>query len=89
MGAVRTDSQKTTMTEEGRPKRKTRRVSFDFTAETHARFEDLMDRAQASSKAEIVRRSVELFSVIQQEQADGAQVIIRRKDGTELLLSPA
>lgn len=58
------------------------RLQFDFSESATKRLDELVDKFQASSRAEVVRKALVLLEHVAKAQADGAEIIIRL-DGKE------
>ncbi len=61
------------------------RLQFDFTSEAVDRLDELKNRINAPTKAEVVRRSLRLFDWITREMEQGAIIGIE-KDGKLIYL---
>lgn len=59
------------------------RMEFDFTKSAADKLEELLERMDAGSRAEVVRRALSLLDYATGEEAQGSRVIIRRPDGDE------
>jgi predicted transcriptional regulator len=58
-------------------------TTFKFDEKLTATLDDLKASTGASSKAEIVRRAIALFKVVQEAKDDGDEVVIRSKGEDE------
>ena len=60
---------------------KKQRMQFDFTDDAVAHLDALVARSGASSRAEVVRRALSLFSDVMDEQAKGGRVYVQMLNG--------
>lgn len=60
-----------------------RRLQFDFSAESAQRLDALVELTGASSRAEVVRRALQLFDQVVQTQMAGGAVRLVHADRTE------
>ena len=58
-------------------------TTFKFDEKLTATLDSLKDATGASSKAEIVRRAIALFKVVQEAQQAGERVILRSPENAE------
>lgn len=58
-------------------------TTFKFDEKLTATLEELKAATGASSKAEIVRRAIALFKVVQDAKEDGGELVLRVKDASE------
>ena len=58
-----------------KPKKK--RLTFEFTPEVHLRLQDLKDRTEAPSGAEVIRRALALYDMVATETELGRQLVLR------------
>jgi predicted transcriptional regulator len=54
-------------------------TTFKFDEKLTATLDDLKSSTGASSKAEIVRRAIALFKVVQEATEEGSEVVIRSR----------
>ena len=59
------------------------RVTVDLSPDAHARMERLQALVRARSKADLVREALRLYEWIAQKNEQGADVVLRTKDGKE------
>lgn len=60
-----------------------RRLQFDFSPESAQRLDALVELTGASSRAEVVRRALQLFDRVVQTQLAGGSVRVMHADRTE------
>lgn len=70
------------MNKASRGKRK-KRLQFDFTKNQIANLDDLKQRTEAASSAEVVRRALQLYRIVVQHPG---QVILRGNNGQDVLV---
>lgn len=58
------------------------RMSIEFDVQTNCAMERGMELSGATSKAEVLRRSVRLFKIVTEAQADGGRVFVEGPDGS-------
>lgn len=57
------------------------RVQFDFSRESLAKLDELVSAVNATTRAELIRRALVLFSTIIDAEAQGGKIYIREPDG--------
>jgi predicted DNA-binding protein len=62
-----------------------KKVLFNLTEEQHSRLEQLAKR-MGVSKSEALRRAVEIYQIIKDAQAEGAEIRKRSKNGEEIVV---
>ena len=60
-----------------------KRVQFDFTPKALDRLDLLGERINATTRAEVVRRALELLDVVSDGATKGHSIIVRTPDGRE------
>lgn len=64
------------------------RVQFDFSKESLDKLDDIKKKVNASTRAEVIRRGMILFTVLQEAEQRGAKLCLREADGTIVQLMP-
>jgi Arc/MetJ-type ribon-helix-helix transcriptional regulator len=59
------------------------RLSLDISEKARKTLDDLVERLDYASIAELVRRSVALLDMVSQHERDGGALILRHADGSE------
>ena len=62
-----------------------KRVQIDMPDASLKRLQRLQEITESSSYAEVVRSALRLYEALIDEQENGAQVLLRRTDGTEVV----
>jgi len=64
------------------------RVQFDFSKESLNKLDNLVIKTGVSTRAELIRRALSLYSEIVEAENRNAKLVIREKDGTMIQLVP-
>ncbi|HEV2705900.1 MAG TPA: ribbon-helix-helix protein, CopG family [Pyrinomonadaceae bacterium] len=64
------------------------RVQFDFSKEALDKLDEIVEKVNASTRAEVIRRALTLFTEVLAAEQRGAKVLFREKDGTLIQLMP-
>lgn len=59
------------------------RVQFDFNQESLDRLDDLVKTLDVSTRAEVIRRALSLFTTLLPELKSGSELVLRDKKGKE------
>jgi len=59
------------------------RLQFDFSKPAVKRLDQLVNRLGAASRAEVIRRALELIDLISMAKAKKSEIIIKGSDGKE------
>lgn len=59
------------------------RLNLDMPVEVKEQLERIRDQLHADSMGEVIRRALAVYDYLHSEQADGAHLLIRTKDGVE------
>lgn len=59
------------------------RLNLDMTVEAKEQLERIPDEVHADSMGEVIRRALPVCDYLHSEQANGAHLLIRTKDGVE------
>ncbi len=62
------------------------RVQFDFSKESLDKLDEIKDAVNASTRAEVIRRALTLFTEVLEAESRGARVMFQEKDGTQARL---
>jgi metal-responsive CopG/Arc/MetJ family transcriptional regulator len=62
------------------------RVQFDFSKESLEKLDEIKDTVNASTRAEVIRRALTLFTEVLEAENRGARVMFQEKDGTQARL---
>jgi hypothetical protein len=58
------------------------RVQFDFSKRSLDKLDELQTELQASTRAEVIRHALQLFTECVEARRRGAEVLLREPDGT-------
>lgn len=64
------------------------RVQFDFSKESLKKLDDLVQKTGASTRAELIRRALALYTEVLEAEDRKAKILFREKDGTLIQLMP-
>lgn len=64
------------------------RVQFDFNKESLDKLDEIVEALNASTRAEVIRRALTLFTEVLAAEKRGAKVLLREQDGTLIQLMP-
>lgn len=64
------------------------RVQFDFSKESLDKLDEIVEKVNASTRAEVIRRALTLFTEVLAAEQRGAKVLFREKDGTLIQIMP-
>jgi hypothetical protein len=64
------------------------RVQFDFSKQSLDKLDEIVEKVNASTRAEVIRRALTLFTEILAAEKRGAKVLLREQDGTLIQLMP-
>ena len=64
------------------------RVQFDFSKESLDKLDEIVEKVNASTRAEVIRRALTLFTEILAAEKRGAKVMFREQDGTLVQVMP-
>jgi metal-responsive CopG/Arc/MetJ family transcriptional regulator len=64
------------------------RVQFDFSKESLLKLDDLVNKTGASTRAELIRRALALYSEVLLAEDRKAKLLFREADGTMIQLMP-
>ncbi len=64
------------------------RVQFDFSKESLDKLDEIKDSVNASTRAEVIRRALTLFTEVLSAEQRGAKLLFREADGTLIQLMP-
>jgi hypothetical protein len=67
--------------------RKPHRLNLEMTDAVKNRLDQLRDQTQADSQSEVIRRALAIYEFLWQKRSDGAEIVLRKPDGSESLLS--
>jgi hypothetical protein len=66
-----------------KPVKKKKRLQLDCSDRTVARLDSILERTGASSRAEVIRRALELYGCCIALRDNGAEIVLREENGTE------
>jgi predicted transcriptional regulator len=66
--------------------RKPHRLNLEMTDEVKNRLDRLRDQTQADSQAETIRRALAIYEWLWQKRQSGAEVVLRKPDGSESIV---
>jgi hypothetical protein len=58
-----------------------KRLQFDFSERALEQLDKLVELTDAASRAEVVRRALQVYNRLVQAEANGAEVLLQGKDG--------
>jgi hypothetical protein len=64
------------------PGRETTRVQLELPPQAMERLQRLKDKIEAASYAEVIRNALRVFEALANEHEQGAEFLVKRKDGT-------
>jgi hypothetical protein len=64
------------------------RVQFDFSKESLEKLDEFVKALNASTRAEVIRRSLTLFTEVMEAEKRGAKLLFREPDGTLIQVMP-
>lgn len=64
------------------------RVQFDFSKDSLDRLDEIVESVNASTRAEVIRRALTLYTEVLAAEKRGAKVLFREKDGTLIQIMP-
>ena len=74
--------------EENRIMKETKRVQFEMPAKSYERLSRLKHKTEATTHAEVIRRSLQLYEALIDETEKGKLVSVKSEDGSEVLYKP-
>ena len=64
------------------------RVQFDFSRESLAKLDEIVSVVSASTRAEVIRRALTLYTEVLEAEKRGAKILFRESDGTMVQIIP-
>jgi hypothetical protein len=64
------------------------RVQFDFSKESLGKLDELVSTVNASTRAEVIRRALTLYTEFLEAQQQGAKIFFRDRDGNMVQVMP-
>lgn len=64
------------------------RVQFDFSRESLEKLDEIVSTVSASTRAELIRRALTLYTEVLEANKRGAKIFFREADGTLVQLMP-
>jgi metal-responsive CopG/Arc/MetJ family transcriptional regulator len=64
------------------------RVQFDFNKESLDKLDEMVEAINATTRAEVIRRALTLFTEVMAAEERGAKIFFREKDGTMIQVMP-
>jgi metal-responsive CopG/Arc/MetJ family transcriptional regulator len=64
------------------------RVQFDFSRESLAKLDEIVSLVSASTRAEVIRRALTLYTEVLEAEKRGAKILFRESDGTMVQIIP-
>lgn len=83
-----TDKAKREAGKESKPGAAKARVQFDFSKESLDKLDEIVETVNASTRAEVIRRALTLFTEVLAAEQRGAKILLREPDGTLIQLMP-
>lgn len=72
----------------GQPTEEKARVQFDFSRESLEKLDEIVANVNASTRAELIRRALTLYTEVLEANKRGAKIFFRESDGTLVQLMP-
>lgn len=73
---------------EARPMQDKARVQFDFSNESLAKLDEIVKTVNATTRAEVIRRALTLYTEVLDAQQRGARMYFREPDGSLVQVLP-
>jgi hypothetical protein len=70
------------------PSQEKARVQFDFSRESLAKLDEIVMVVNASTRAEVIRRALTLYTEVLEAENRGAKMLFREPDGTLIQIMP-
>ena len=64
------------------------RVQFDFSKESLAKLDEIVKTVDATTRAEVIRRALTLYTEVLNAQERGAKIYFRESDGSMVQIMP-
>jgi len=64
------------------------RVQFDFSKDSLAKLDEIVSAVNASTRAEVIRRALMLYTEVLEAEKRGAKICFREPDGTLIQVLP-
>jgi alanyl-tRNA synthetase len=64
------------------------RIQFDFSKESINKLDEIVETVNASTRAEVIRKALTLFTQILEADQRGAQFMFKEKDGSYVRILP-
>jgi hypothetical protein len=64
------------------------RVQFDFSKDSLAKLDEIVKTVDASTRAEVIRRALTLYTEVLEAEKRGAKIFFRDPDGTLIQVMP-
>jgi len=64
------------------------RVQFDFSKDSLAKLDEIVSAVNASTRAEVIRRALTLYTEVLEAEKRGAKICFREPDGTLIQILP-
>ncbi len=64
------------------------RVQFDFSKDSLAKLDEIVSAVNASTRAEVIRRALTLYTEVLEAEKRGAKICFREPDGTLVQILP-
>ena len=73
---------------DSQPVQEKARVQFDFSRESLAKLDEMVSLVSASTRAEVIRRALTLYTEVLEAEKRGAKILFRESDGTMVQIIP-
>jgi hypothetical protein len=83
-----TDRVKREVSKEPKHSAEKARVQFDFSKESLDKLDEIVETVNASTRAEVIRRALTLFTEVLTAERRGAKIFLREPDGTLIQVMP-
>lgn len=64
------------------------RVQFDFSKESLTKLDEIVSAVNASTRAEVIRRALTLYTEVLEAEKRGAKIFFREPDGSMIQIMP-
>jgi hypothetical protein len=73
---------------DSRPMQEKARVQFDFSKDSLAKLDEIVRTVDATTRAEVIRRALTLYTEVLDAQQRGARIYFRESDGSMVQIMP-
>ena len=73
---------------DSQPVQEKARVQFDFSRDSLAKLDEIVSTVNASTRAEVIRRALTLYTEVLDAETRGAKILFRERDGSLVQIMP-